>query len=92
MRRGLTVLSLLLAGCHGDPGVPSQPVEAPRHDFKWIGYDPATADLSIQFNDGARSNFVGVPAATYEQLMRSPEKRTFFTNSIQGHYESRAEP
>ena len=91
--RGVLIFSfLMLVACQSDPGVPSPPVEAPRHDFKWIGYDPTTASLSVQFNDGSRSNYAGVSPTVYQDFMRSMEKRSFFTNTIQGKYEGRAEP
>ena len=78
-------LIFMLAACQSATHPVGQP---PRHDFKWIGYDDAKHVLSVQFNDGSRAAFDGVPEPTYLEMMRSSAKMSFFTNSIRGHFSS----
>ena len=87
MRKFLIACSIFAFAACQSAKHPAEP--APRHDFKWVGYDDAKHVLSIQFNDGSRAAFDGVPEPTYLEMMRSPAKMSFFTNSIRGHFSSR---
>ncbi len=81
----------LLVSCQGESArIPAQPAAPPpRHEFKFISYDPPTQTLLIQFNDGSRSNFAGVAETVYSSFMRAGAKMDFFTNNIQGRYSAK---
>lgn len=89
MRTILIVALLALAACRSDDAARETPA-AVRHEFKWVGYDRRDGVLAIQFNDGSRTNYAGVPEEVYLDLMRAPGKMAFFTNAIQERYEGRA--
>lgn len=101
MRRLLLISVLAAAGCRTGvaPAAPPPPAPAqarepageppPRHDFKFIGYDPSARSLSVQFNDGSRTNYAGVPESVYVEFMRTSGKLGYFTNRIQGRFPAR---
>lgn len=99
----LSTLLLALASCtsteksapqNSPAAPPAETITAPRTEsaFRFISYVPETRILSIQFNDGTRTNYTGVPQATYMALLTAPSKHTFFTNAIQPHHPALPDP
>lgn len=51
-----------------------------------ISYDPPRAKLFVEFADGERYIYVGVPGEVHRRFVKSPSKGRFFQNEIRGRY------
>jgi hypothetical protein len=50
------------------------------------GYDPATQELELEFQNGRIYRYREVPAGVYEFLLRSPSKGGYVNRMIQSRY------
>ena len=53
-----------------------------------VGYDAETQMLTIEFRDGRKHAYTGVPPETHQMLMNAPSKGRFFHANIRNTYAS----
>lgn len=51
-----------------------------------FGYDPQSAELTIEFRDGDTYRYSNVPVTVYEGLQRSPSVGKFFYRHVKDVY------
>jgi len=56
--------------------------------LKACEHDAASGDLTIEFQDGAKHTFAGVPRQVYAGLLSAPSPGSFFRRHIKGQYRS----
>ena len=57
-----------------------------------VGYDSAQQILEVEFTSGAVYHYLEVPAAVFEELMRSESKGRYFNQEIRDDYTALREP
>ena len=57
-----------------------------------LGHDASSLDLHIQFSDGARYVYEGVPAETHAEMLKSKSVGGFFAKSIRQQFKGRRLP
>lgn len=63
-----------------------KPVES--SNLTHIGYDADKYELHIQFKDGKRHVYKGVPRETFDHMMVAPSKGKFFHAHVRHKFES----
>lgn len=61
-----------------------QPVKSSQ--IAAIGYDPATNILEVEFLNGSIYQYVGVPPATHEALMKASSVGAALRSLVKGKY------
>ena len=51
-----------------------------------VGYDDSDASLYVQFKNGTTYQYLRVPHAIYDALMRAGSKGTFFNDEIKERF------
>jgi hypothetical protein len=51
-----------------------------------LAYDQAREILELEFRSGSIYQYVGVPAAVYEALLKAPSKGSYFNGAIRGRF------
>lgn len=51
-----------------------------------VGYDMATKDLEVEFNNGQVYRYHGVPAEMYHRTMQAESAGSFFSRNIRNHF------
>ncbi|WP_373371922.1 KTSC domain-containing protein [Archangium lansingense] len=64
-----------------------QPVQS--SNVASIGYVPESQTLEVEFKDSAIYQYLGVPAALYDALMRAPSKGAFLHERIKDRFSYR---
>jgi hypothetical protein len=57
-----------------------------------VGYDPATAELEVEFRTGRIYRYSGVSRDTHEWLLRARNKGVFVAHHLSGRYGERSMP
>lgn len=64
-----------------------QPVQS--SNIAAVGYDPATAELEIEFAAGGLYRYADVPADKYQQLIAAESVGSHFAANIKGRFAHR---
>ncbi|HUH79151.1 MAG TPA: KTSC domain-containing protein [Methanoregula sp.] len=64
-----------------------QPVKS--RILRSVGYDEATKDLEIEFQNGLVYRFLAVPPKVYRDLMRSDEIGKYFSEKVRPRFRSK---
>ena len=52
-----------------------------------IGYDPASRQMKIQFQQGHTYSFCRVPQSVFDGLLHAGSKGSFYDRNIRGRYQ-----
>lgn len=55
-------------------------------NIRSVGYDPESSTLEIEFHSGGIYQYLSVPKATYDELMRASSHGSYFHIHIREHY------
>ena len=55
---------------------------------KEVGYDEASKEMLVRFNDGSAYASSGVPEKDYLALMQATSKGQFMADKIKGHFKA----
>lgn len=55
-------------------------------NIRYIGYDPSTATLEVEFHNGGMYHYFGVPASVHQSLMNAASKGGYLESHIKNVY------
>ena len=63
--------------------------EVEASNVKSIGYETATATLSVEYKSGYKYEYENVPANIFDELLESVSKGKYMNQVIKGQYNGR---
>jgi len=55
-------------------------------NIRSVGYDSESSILEIEFHSGGVYQYISVPKAIYDELMRAPSLGSYFYKHIRGNF------
>ena len=58
-------------------------------NIRFVGYDPASRTLEVEFHGGGLYQYSGVPETIYQGFMRAASRGSYFHDLLKGRYPDR---